>query len=307
LTLLAVAAAVAACSTPKNPEATQPLSRDSTLIARIDDSQNTNTKADKQSFPDACGTFTIPAPTPANETRAKELSRKAYDAEMLGSIREASSLLHRAAELDGMDKSAAYHLARVSEALGDRAEAIKAYCRYLALSPTKAERAEAQQRLLALSQVQTQGTAQTQVAAARPRASQKLPETRPRVAKTRVARSSRAVELPREAHSTTAMASGAVDLPARRTPSTPQAGTVQRADTVVTESDGVEVSRPAPVVEQPRTASRGANRAQGAGIGAVAGAIIGGVAGRNVKSAAIGAVAGGILGAVATRKSRDPS
>jgi hypothetical protein len=302
LPLLVVAAAFAACSRQKDPEGTKNLSRDSTLIARIDDYQNTDNKTDKASFPDACGTFTIPAPTPANEAQAKELNQQAYDAEMLGNMKQASSLLHRASELDGTDKSAAYHYGRVSEALGDREDAIKAYCRYLALSPTKAERTEARQRLLTLSQ------APTQMVATAPVTTQKQPEAQPRHAKTRVAQSSRAREPKREIHSTSTIASGAVDLPARSTPAAPPTTEVQRrVDTVVTQGDGAEVSLPAPVVEQPRPVSRGPSRAQTSGIGAVAGAIIGGVAGRNAKSAAIGAVAGGILGAVVPRRTRDPS
>jgi hypothetical protein len=312
LHVLVVLAAAAACSAPKDPERTNSLARDTALVAHMADFKDSD-KQTANPFPDACGTFTIASPTAANKTRAQGLARRAYNAEILGKVSEASSLLREASQLDATDKSAAYHLGRVSEAMNDRSAAIAAYCRYLALAPTKSEQLEARQRVVELAQSQTpaQTQAQSQVAVAPPSAprTHSAVETAPRVvAKHPVDVSTRARPT-REIHSTSAIASGAVDLPPQTGPAsapattntttTSSAGeTTAKIDAATNPGDGVDTSAPLPTVEQPRTDRRGPSRVQSAGIGAVAGAIIGRVAGRDMKSAAIGAVAGGILGAV---------
>ena len=295
LPLLAIVAAVAACSTRKEADSIGSLARDSALVARIDDYQKTDTNTGKQRFPNACGTFTIPAATPANTTEATKLARQAYHAEVLGNIREANSLLRRASALDGSDKTAAYNLGRTSEALGQDSVAIAAYCRYLALSPTQAERAEARQRVLELARAQMP----TQVATA-PRVTHRQIGTLAPPMRAHDETSPRTTQPKREIHSTSTVASGSIDVPSSAKPTTPPPAVQRTVDTVVTGSDDVEVTAPVPATSDSRVERRSPSRIQGAGIGAVAGAIIGGAAGRNTKSAGIGAVAGGILGAIVT-------
>jgi tetratricopeptide (TPR) repeat protein len=306
LAMLVTVAAVAACSTPKDPRGAKGLSEDSALVARVAQYHNTDKQTDKQQFPDACGTFAIPTAAAADTAQARDLAQRGYNAEMLGNLREASSLLRRALELDGADKSAAYHLGRVSEALGEPSPAIRAYCRYLALSPTAAERAEARQRVMSLSAAQSPTPQASQVVAAAPPATRKSARVEPARIEDRAkpARRSRDSQPKHEAHSTTTMASGAVELPTQPNPRTTPRVVERSAHPVVVDSDDVEVERSLPSSDQPRAERREPNRARSAGIGAVAGAIIGGVAGRDAKSAAIGAVAGGILGAVVVRGSR---
>ena len=108
------------------------LSQDPTLVAQLEAGQQTH----PQPLPDACGTVAVGAqPSDANRAQAEELTRRAYDAEMQGNVQEARTLLRRASDLDATNKSAAYHLGLTSETLGDRAAAVTAYCRYLALAP----------------------------------------------------------------------------------------------------------------------------------------------------------------------------
>ena len=76
------------------------------------------------------------APSAADQQQAEELTRQAGVAEMHGDIQGARSLLRRASALDGTNKSAAYHLGRTSEALGDRTTA---HDRVLPLSRTGAD------------------------------------------------------------------------------------------------------------------------------------------------------------------------
>lgn len=301
--VLAVVAASAACSTQKDPQGTRTLSQDSTLAARIDDYQKTDKQTQKQSFPDACGTFTIPHPTAATKAEAQEISRQGETAEMLGNMQDASSLFRRASDLDGTNKSAAYHLGRVSEALSDRASAIHAYCRYLALSPTSAEAVEARQRVLNLSQPQTQLAA---APTPRPAQKQRIAETHRAIARTEVDHSVPITQPKRAPRSTTTVASGAIDLPSEAKPVTPPLEHRRQVDTVSSESDGVETAPAVPAPAQPQSERRGPSRAQSAGIGAVAGAILGGVTGRSMKAAVIGAAAGGVLGGVLPRGSRRP-
>ena len=132
--LVILAAGVAACSrNDAATEGTDALAQDRALIARLEVDQETR----QQPLPAACGTVALAAqPALANQQQARELTRQARDAEMQGNVKEARSLLIRASELDGTNKSTAYHLGRTNEALGDRTAAIAAYCRYLALTPT---------------------------------------------------------------------------------------------------------------------------------------------------------------------------
>ena len=147
--LVILAAAAAACSKHDASEESAILSEDRTLVARLDLDQESH----KPALPAACGTIAIAAqPAVSIQHQADELTRQARDAEMHGDVKEARSLLRRASELDATNKTAAYHLGRTSEALGDSTAAMTAYCRYLALTPTTAEAVEAHQRVTRLAQ-----------------------------------------------------------------------------------------------------------------------------------------------------------
>ena len=325
LPVLVILAAAAACSRHDASEGTAILSEDRTLVARLDVDQETH----KATLPAACGTIAIPAqPAVANQHQADELTRQARDAEMHGDVDEARSLFRRAVGLDATNKSAAYHLGRTSEALGDSSAAMSAYCRYLALTPTTAEAVEAHQRVAKLSQAKIRvaagsaidstttarstSTGQRTPAATVPRVSRD-PATvaRRAVASTTVARSVPATPRERSASSTIAAASGQHDTRTPREPATPAAEAARAtSDSSAAAGDVVMTSSREPAVEQPapapRTTSRYPTRAQSAGIGAVAGAILGGATGRSMKSAVIGAAAGGLLGTMVGRTPSRP-
>jgi hypothetical protein len=307
--VFAIFAAVAACSTRHDPDTKEILSQDSSLVATLEVRQ----KPQRQSLPEGCGPVMVAArPASANRELAEELARQAYDAELLGNMQQAKALLMRASSLDGTDKSAAYHLGRTSEVLGDRAGAMTAYCRYLTLAPTAAESAEARQRVAQLSQAGTRvasaGGISLNVAAvphAAVATSRRVARARPaverRVAIRSVGRSTRDVSTGRRTRSASAVM-GADDSATRGDGVSASPKANGRVDGTSDGIDGVTTAEHAPSVEQPasgsRTASRGPTAAQSVGIGAVAGAIIGAATGRSVKSAVIGAAAGGVLGTV---------
>jgi hypothetical protein len=313
--VLVIFAAAAACSKHDGSEGNAILSEDRTLVARLDVDQETH----KPALPAACGTVTIPAqPAVSNQRQAEELTRQASDAEMHGDVKQARSLLRRAAELDATNKTAAYHLGRTSETLGDSTAAMTAYCRYLALTPTTAEAVEAHQRVTRLSQSKVRvaagsaidsTTAVQRAPAAPARSATPVTHAQPAV-KRRVATRTPAVRqsaTPSSSGERTARTSSTSTGSVAETPTTRERATMatQAGDTAASTEAGGDVvmaQSPAPTVEQPapapRTSRRYPSRAQSAGIGAAAGAIIGGVTGRSVKGAVIGAAAGGILGTV---------
>jgi hypothetical protein len=325
LSMLVILAATAAACSKKDPtEGADPLAQDRALVARLEVDQETR----QQPLPPACGTVALAAqPALANQQQARELTRQARDAEMQGNVKEARALLLRASELDGTSKSTAYHLGRTSEALGDRAAAIAAYCRYLALTPTTPEAVEAHQRLTKLAQPVTRVAAGTLVdttptarkapvaraisvapAPAR-RVTREQPKAAPRVvASAPVERRAPAPSREREPSPASMPASGAEVASAPSEPAvTPReadsssGGTTAGGDVVATTA-AEQAGTQQPAAEQPSTAPRTSrrvpSRAQSAGIGAGMGAIIGAATGRSVKSAVIGAAAGGILGTV---------
>jgi hypothetical protein len=325
--LVILAAGVAACSrNDAATEGTDALAQDRALIARLEVDQETR----QQPLPAACGTVALAAqPALANQQQARELTRQARDAEMQGNVKEARALLIRASELDGTNKSTAYHLGRTNEALGDRTAAIAAYCRYLALTPTTPEAVEAHQRLSKLSQTVTRvaggsvvdstptarkapiaraaSVAPAPAPAPARRVARERPKAAPRVvASAPVERRAPAPSREREPSPASVSTSGAEVASASSEPAvTPReadssnGGTTAGGDVVATTGAG-QASTQQPAVEQPSTAPRTSrrvpSRAQSAGIGAGMGAIIGAATGRSVKSAVIGAAAGGILG-----------
>ncbi len=294
---LVIVFGMAACSTRDATAATELLSKDATLVAQLSTVQT----APRPALPAACGAVAVAVrPAASDLARAEELARRGYDAETLGDVEDARSLLQRASELDGTNESAAYHLGRTNEALGDRAAAVAAYCRFLALTPTPGEAADAQERVARLSGPAPRVAAGSVGDAVRP-------SPRARVATPRrVARARAAVERP-------VVARQPVE---RSVPVTSNAHVAHRvsaaADSVntapsshVAAADGDVVATPdqqpavvAPAPSESRTVSTGPSRAQRAGIGAAAGAIIGAVTGRGVKGVLIGAAAGGVLGTV---------
>jgi hypothetical protein len=293
LPLLAiVVAATAACATRDDSDVNAILSQDSTLVARVD------VKAtERQPLPAACGTIAEAAqPASANRSLAAALTRQAYDAELLGDVEKAKALLLRASGLDGTDKSAAYHLGRTSEALGDHETAMTAYCRFLTLAPTTTESAEARQRVATLSQRETQVAARSvSVGATAPR--------RVQVATAQPAPARRVMRARSTAATTRSRVVTRATMEDTPMPGEPVSGSTEvdvRVMGGVSDGDVVATADRSPVADQPppstRRASRGPSGAQTVGIGAVAGAMIGAATGRSVKSAVIGAAAGGLLG-----------
>ena len=316
LSVLVIFAAAAACSKRDDSAGTDLLSQDRNLVARLEVNQETH----QLPLPNACGTVTIAAqPAVENKNKSEELTRQAQDAELHGDIKAARSLFNRAGELDATNKSAAYHLARTSETLGDSTTALTAYCRYLALTPTTSESLEARQRVAGLSKSGSKASAGNVVdstparrgvaVATTPRVtrSQPVAERRvasvPRVQASAPVAQSKATPAERDTSSPTATPSVADPAPT----STESATASREVDGAATRSaaggDVVLTERPsepadAPPSTAPRSTRRGTSRTQGAMIGATGGAIIGAVTGRSVKSTIIGAAAGGILGGV---------
>ena len=286
--VLVILTAAAACSRRDPAEGNDILSHDRSLVARLESTRS----APRPSVPDACGAIILAAtPTAANQQQAEELTRQAGVAEMHGDIQGARSLLRRASALDGTNKSAAYHLGRTSEALGDRTTAMTAYCHYLALAPTAAESVEARQRVAGLSRPTPRAIgsvsdssavrSRTALAAAQPPASRRSPVR---------SRTITSAAAPRSTSSN---------------PSAP----VAESPSVTTNGDVVATTTaPAPPAERPSTASRTQRRSsigvQSAIIGAATGAIFGAATGRSVKSTVIGAAAGGVLGTVVGNATR---
>ena len=308
LSVLVIFAALAACSTRDASAESELLAKDATLVARLAKSPAPASRG--ASLPDACGAVTTAArPAAANAAQAEELARRGYDAEALGDLQEARTLLGRASELDGTNESVAYHLGRAHEALGDRTAAVSAYCRFLALTPTTAESDEARQRVTRLSQPEPRVAAGgvSDDAPTRPRTratpprrvTRRRPAVAPRVVATAtVERSPAAASRALSAPAPSAAADGGDASPARA-PIADAPGGEGPSDRSAASGDVVAAGQE-PTVTQPSTAARagrgGLSRAQRAGIGAAAGAIIGAATGRSAKGALIGAAAGGVLG-----------
>jgi hypothetical protein len=308
--LVILAAGAAACSTHDDTDGTAILSQDRTLVAHLAVDQESNPAP----LPNACGTIAIPAqPAVSNKLQAEELTRQAQGAEMHGDVAQARSLLRHAFELDATNKSAAYHLGRTSEALGDSTAAMTAYCRYLALTPTTAESIEARERVTKLAHSQSSAQAVTaspstsvhqRVATAATPATvtpKRVATTMPAPAPRRATHRATNVEQPRSVEPRS-VASATVEQSARPTPPERESRSESTAggDLVTATSDTRVVEQPAttPQPQPQRTVRRGPNSAQRAGIGAAAGAILGAATGRSMKSAVIGAAAGGLLGSV---------
>lgn len=295
--VLVIFAAAAACSTRDDAASVAGLAKDTTL-ARLSLNQQ-----EAPALPAACGTAAVAASSPAaNEPQAKELARQGYAAEVLGHVGEARSLLRRAFQLDGADESVAYHLGRTSEAVGDRAGAVAAYCRYLTLTSTATGAADARQRVARLTQSQANVVASNPALTTSPHRRAFTPthvaaRVRSRVTSRTVATTGTVPTRDAQSERSAAgMAGDPADSDGRDHRS------ASDGDVVVATSTTMPSSAPASTV--PGARQRGITRTQGAGVGAVAGAIIGAAAGRSVRSAVIGAAAGGIIGTVVAGGSR---
>src|SRR5688572_26012629 len=91
------------------------------------------------------------AVTNAQRQNAERLATSANEASILGDNTAALDLLVRAASADPTSERIAYRLARTLEVLDRRADAVAAYCRYLALAPDATDAPEARGRIAALT------------------------------------------------------------------------------------------------------------------------------------------------------------
>lgn len=84
----------------------------------------------------ACPVFPTPA-TPVRQQidEANRLATLGQESSLEGDHRAARDLFKQATAIDPREASLAYHLAREDEELGDRSDAAREYCRYLALAP----------------------------------------------------------------------------------------------------------------------------------------------------------------------------
>ncbi len=278
--LLTIVAALTACSTRNEPAASSALLQD-TSLANV----GLHTDTPLQSLPQACGTVAVAAqPADVDRQRAEALTRQAYDSELVGNVPEARALLRRASELDATNRTAAYHLGRTSETMGDSAAAVAAYCHYLVLGPATAETADARQRVARLTQPSGQLAAVITSAPVRRRGAYtpvRQPTRRRATSQQRIvsvattASPGRGSSGRSEPRTVSSEAGGADELPPR---------VPDQAATVPTTAPSTSSTR-----------RRGVSRVQGAGIGAGIGAILGAALGRNAKSAIIGAAAGGVI------------
>ncbi|HEU4628145.1 MAG TPA: hypothetical protein VFS08_00265, partial [Gemmatimonadaceae bacterium] len=91
------------------------------------------------------------APSAANRAKAQRLATAGMEAAISGDQRTARDRLAEAAALDPTDADIAYQLGRAQEALGAQGDALREYCRYLALSPDGGDAADVSERVARLS------------------------------------------------------------------------------------------------------------------------------------------------------------
>lgn len=91
------------------------------------------------------------APSEAQRRQARQLAAQGQQASIIDDYARARDLYRQAAQLDPTDANTAYYLARAQEAVKNSGEAVKEYCRFLALTPTASESAEVRDRIAALS------------------------------------------------------------------------------------------------------------------------------------------------------------
>lgn len=291
----------AACSGRDDASTQNPLDRDLTLSAQLTRGQQDSSALAELASGGACKTEPTPAaPTAAQRAQAAVLEQRAGEAEFVGNIQAARDLHRQAARLDGRSEEIAYRLARADESLGDRAAAVKGYCRYLSLAPTAANAKEVRTRLMALATP----AAPTQVAAQpTQQAAQQRTPTPVRVRSTTQARRRESyVSTGAPAATTTAPATPAAGVTAAPSATDSAAGVPAGGGPVYGSAAGEVVEAQSTSAPSTPTVRRGTDHTlRNAAIGAAAGAAIGAVIDRSAKGAVIGGVAGGVLGAVVGR------
>ena len=97
-----------------------------------------------------CAVFGSSAPTvPARRDSAevRRLTALGHEAAIVGDHRAARDVFSQAAQLDPNDPRLLYHLGRSHEELGETREALRQYCRSLALAPESSDAAEVRGRI----------------------------------------------------------------------------------------------------------------------------------------------------------------
>ena len=302
----------AACAEP-GTSADDPLGRDLLLATQV----HTDAVERELSALGGAGICSAPmdqaSPTAGQQAQAERVLQRAQEAALMGEQRRAHQLYREAAQLDGSSATIAYHLARSSDALDDRAAAVDAYCRFLTLAPGTQQAADVRGRLAALAGL-AGGESQPDSQAVAPSPAAPTPATR--------AASASAVRRPAARVASARRSSRVSSSGARSTAGTqPAAGSTVRTETSAGSGENgpardeaatqppreTRETREAPseVAASPAPASTARagrdNTMRGAVIGAAAGAIVGAAMGRDVKSGVVGAAAGGLLGAVVGR------
>ena len=90
-------------------------------------------------------------PTDAQRRRARDLAQNGRQAAILGDSAAAFAQMREASQLDPTDADLAYQLARAYETAGAPGNAVKEYCRFLAIAPNAPEAGEARSRVAALA------------------------------------------------------------------------------------------------------------------------------------------------------------
>jgi tetratricopeptide (TPR) repeat protein len=100
----------------------------------------------------ACAPVATPTtPTDAQRRRARDLAQNGRQAAILGDSAAAFAQMREASQLDPTDTDLAYQLARAYETAGASGNAVKEYCRFLAIAPNAPEAGEARSRVAALA------------------------------------------------------------------------------------------------------------------------------------------------------------
>ncbi len=93
---------------------------------------------------------TSPIPSAEQQRRARDLAQRGQQSAILGERAAARDQLRQAAALDPTNADLAYQLARAEESAGSEIEAVRAYCRFIALAPDAPEATESRARLAQL-------------------------------------------------------------------------------------------------------------------------------------------------------------
>lgn len=91
------------------------------------------------------------APTNDQRRYARDLADRAQQAAIIGDSVSARDQLRQAVQLDPTDPDLAYRLARANETSGVVDDAVKEYCRFIALAPSAPESAEAREKVASLA------------------------------------------------------------------------------------------------------------------------------------------------------------